>query len=301
MTEKIAAKAKSKKQYTSESIEVLTGLEPVRKRPGMYTDTTDPNHLAQEVIDNSVDEAMAGFANQIHVVLYKDGALEVTDNGRGMPTDVHAKHKMPGVELILTRLHAGAKFSNQDYRFAGGLHGVGVSVVNALSKRLEVWIKRDGHVYYMDFEKGKRKTKLKKQSKLKQKESGTRLKFWPQAQYFDSVTFSMRKLLHLLKAKAVLCPGLRVTFLDESTQQQKEWYYEDGLKTYLLEQLDNTASLPSTPFEGALDNQSGSVQWAITWTFESTHIFQESYVNLIPTAQGGTHVCLLYTSDAADD
>ena len=226
----------TKKSYTAESIEVLSGLEPVRKRPGMYTDTTCPNHLAQEVIDNGVDEAIAGFASEILVTLHKDGSVEVTDNGRGMPIDVHKKHKVPGVELILTRLHAGAKFSNKDYRFAGGLHGVGVSVVNALSARLEVRIKRGGYEYSMHFEQGVRKSKLKKGKKVNKTETGTTVHFWPEKKYFDTPKISEIKLQHLLKAKAVLCPGLKVCFTDLKNKKDYEWYYEAGLKAYLLEQ-----------------------------------------------------------------
>lgn len=280
----------AKKSYTAESIEVLTGLEPVRKRPGMYTDTTRPNHLAQEVIDNSVDEAISGHATLLSVVLNKDGSLEVSDNGRGMPVDIHPEHKASGVELILTRLHAGAKFSNKDYRYSGGLHGVGVSVVNALSKRLEVWIKREGQVYHMAFEQGERISKLKVIGKADKNDTGTTVKFWAEPKYFDSPKILTKPLKHLLQAKAVLCPGLRVLFEDKSSGEKEEWYYEGGLKTYLLEQIGKAVILPDDPFEGLFEASEEIANWAVVWTPDGNEIFQESYVNLVPTAQGGTHV-----------
>ena len=280
----------AKKSYTSESIEVLSGLEPVRKRPGMYTDTSRPNHLAQEVIDNSVDEALSGHASELTVILHSDGALEVSDNGRGMPVDIHPEHKVPGVELILTRLHAGAKFSQKDYRFSGGLHGVGVSVVNALSKLLEVRVKRDGQIFYMSFEQGERTSKLKVIGKADKSETGTIVKFWPEPKYFDSPKISGKALKHLLQAKAVLCPGLRVRFKDDTNNEEHEWYYEGGLKSYLLEQVNNTGCLPEEPFEGAFEGQEEMASFAVLWTPENSEIFQESYVNLVPTKEGGTHV-----------
>ncbi len=280
----------AKKSYTSESIEVLSGLDPVRKRPGMYTDTTRPNHLAQEVIDNSVDEAISGHATQLSVILHTDGALEVTDNGRGMPVDIHPEHKVPGIELILTRLHAGAKFSQKDYRFSGGLHGVGVSVVNALSKHLEVWVKRDGQVYHMAFEQGERVTKLKSIDKAPKNETGTTVKFWPEPKYFDSAKILSKPLKHLLQAKAVLCPGLSVHFEDRQTDEVHEWCYQGGLRTYLLEQLEKTVILPEEPFEGAFEGNQETASFAVVWAPDSHESFQESYVNLVPTAQGGTHV-----------
>jgi topoisomerase-4 subunit B len=280
----------AKKSYTSESIEVLTGLEPVRKRPGMYTDTTRPNHLAQEVIDNSVDEAISGHATHIAVILHEDGALEVADNGRGMPTDIHPEHKVPGIELILTRLHAGAKFSQQSYRFSGGLHGVGVSVVNALSDRLEVWVKREGQIYHMSFEHGERASKLKTVGKTDKSETGTTVKFWPEAKYFDSPKISSKPLKHLLQAKAVLCPGLRVTFFEAATEERFEWHYAGGLKSYLLEQLHDRTILPAEPFEGAFEGNEEMASFAVIWTPLDSESLQESYVNLVPTPQGGTHV-----------
>ncbi|MDB6096770.1 MAG: parE, partial [Francisellaceae bacterium] len=278
------------KKYTAESIEVLSGLDPVRKRPGMYTDTTRPNHLAQEVIDNSVDEALAGHASNISVILHKDGSVEVSDNGRGMPVDIHPEHKIPGVELILTRLHAGAKFSQKDYRFSGGLHGVGVSVVNALSKVLEVWVKRDGHLYHMRFENGERASKLKQIQKISKAETGTTVRFWVDPKYFDTPKILSQKLKHLLQAKAVLCPGLRVKLSDLQTEESWEWFYEDGLRDYLLERIGKSEILPTTPFDGHLEASDEEVAWALLWTPNEIESLQESYVNLVPTAQGGTHV-----------
>ncbi|RZV59181.1 MAG: DNA topoisomerase IV subunit B, partial [Pseudomonadales bacterium] len=276
--------------YNAESIEVLTGLEPVRKRPGMYTDTQRPNHLAQEVIDNSVDEALAGYADKIDVTLHKDGSLSVADDGRGMPVDIHPQHKISGVELILTKLHAGGKFSNDNYQFSGGLHGVGVSVVNALSTRLEVEIKRTGKQYSIDFADGKRKGKLKETGSVGQRNTGTRLRFWPNKKYFDSVKISERSLRHVLRAKAVLCPGLKITFAVEKSGEKEEWYYEDGLKDYLLGATRGWEVLPQEPFLGSFKGETEAVDWAIQWLPEGGDIVAESYVNLIPTAQGGTHV-----------
>jgi topoisomerase-4 subunit B len=277
-------------KYNAESIEVLTGLDPVKKRPGMYTDTQRPNHLAQEVIDNSVDEALAGYADQIDVVLYKDGSLSVTDNGRGMPVDIHPQHKISGVELILTKLHAGGKFSNKNYQFSGGLHGVGVSVVNALSTRLEVDIKRDGKEYNIAFADGTRKSKLKQTGTVGQRNTGTTVKFWPDKKYFDSVKISVKALQHVLRAKAVLCPGLRITFFDEQNKDREEWYFEDGLKDYVLTATRGWDPIPAEPFLGSFAGDTEAVDWAIQWLPEGGEILAESYVNLIPTAQGGTHV-----------
>ena len=238
-------------KYTAESIEVLSGLEPVRKRPGMYTDTTRPNHLAQEVIDNSVDEAMAGHASKIIVTLYKDGSIAVEDDGRGMPVDKHPEHKVPGVELILTRLHSGGKFSNKNYKYSGGLHGVGISVVNALSDKLDVSIKRDGKIHQMTFANGDTKKKIKSSGSVNKNDTGTTIHFWPNPKYFDSAKFAVNKLKHLLRAKAVLCPGLRVKFYVEKTKEAAEWHYEDGLSDYLLEALEGEGKLIS-PHPGRL-------------------------------------------------
>lgn len=277
-------------EYNADSIEVLTGLEPVRKRPGMYTDTQRPNHLAQEIIDNSVDEALAGYADTIHVVAHKDGSLSAVDNGRGMPVDIHPEHKMSGVELILTKLHSGGKFSNKNYQFSGGLHGVGVSVVNALSTKLEVDIKRDAKQFNITFGDGKLKSKLKQTGTVGQRNTGTAVRFWPDKQYFDSVKFSIRRLHHVLRAKAVLCPGLRITFHDEQSGEKEEWFYEDGLKDYILSATQGWPVLPELPFMGSFSGETEAVDWAVQWLPEGGDIVAESYVNLIPTAQGGTHV-----------
>ncbi|MBT6578844.1 MAG: DNA topoisomerase IV subunit B [Cellvibrionales bacterium] len=276
--------------YNADSIEVLTGLEPVRKRPGMYTDTQRPNHLAQEIIDNSVDEALAGFADRIDVIAHKDGSLSASDNGRGMPVDIHPQHKMSGVELILTKLHAGGKFSNKNYQFSGGLHGVGVSVVNALSTRLEVDIKRNGKEYNISFADGKRKNKLKETGTVGQRNTGTTVRFWPDKQYFDAIKFSVRRLQHVLRAKAVLCPGLRITFLDEQSGDKDEWFYEDGLRDYLVSATRGWEVLPKEPFMGSFSAETEAADWAVQWMPDGGEIIAESYVNLIPTAQGGTHV-----------
>jgi topoisomerase-4 subunit B len=281
----------TQKDYTSESIEVLSGLEPVRRRPGMYTDTTNPNHLAHEAIDNSVDEAMEGHATNIMVTLYKDGSLEVTDDGRGMPVDTHPGEKLSGVELILTKLHSGAKFSNKQYRFSGGLHGVGISVVNALSKQLEVTVKRDGKIYQMKFADGEKVSNLKNLGATTNKrETGTSIRFWPNEKYFDSARFAVNKLKHTLRAKAVLCPGLHVSFHDEHTGKTDEWHYENGLPNYLLEAIGNAVRIPDEPFIGAFKGNNEAVDWAALWLPEDGEIVSESYVNLIPTPQGGTHV-----------
>ncbi len=289
MADKIK-KRTSKPAYTSEAIEVLSGLEPVRRRPGMYTDTVNPNHLAHEVIDNSVDEALEGFARRIAVTVYKDGSLAVVDDGRGMPVDKHRGEKVTGVELILTRLHSGAKFSNKQYRFSGGLHGVGISVVNALSKKLEVTIKRDGQIHQMRFAHGNKASELKVIGKANRGETGTTVHFWPDEKYFDSPRFAVKQLKHALRAKAVLCPGLHVTYVDEHTQDHEEWYYQHGLSHYLEEAIGNAEHVPEEPFQGAFASERETVDWAVTWLTEGGHSLAESYVNLVPTAQGGTHV-----------
>jgi topoisomerase-4 subunit B len=278
------------KNYSASDIEVLSGLEPVRRRPGMYTDTTRPNHLAHEVIDNSVDEAMAGHCTSIDVVLHADGSLEVADDGRGMPVDKHPKEKIPGVELILTRLHAGGKFSSDNYQYSGGLHGVGVSVVNALSKNLEVWIRRGGKEYNLSFKSGKKVGKLEVVGKVGQRNTGTTIRFWPDAGYFDSATFSVSRLLHALRAKAVLCPGLKISFTLEKTKEKHEWLYTGGLEEYLLQELGNVETLPAEPFGGRFKGNSEEVDWALVWAVGDAQAVGESYVNLVPTPQGGTHV-----------
>lgn len=277
-------------EYTAESIEVLTGLEPVRKRPGMYTDTSRPNHLAQEVIDNSVDEALSGHARNIDVLLRKDGWIEVSDDGRGMPVDIHPEEGVPGVILILTRLHAGGKFNNDNYQFSGGLHGVGVSVVNALSQHLEVEIKRDGKIYSCSFVDGECVSELAETGTVGKRNTGTKVSFLPDPQFFDSVKFSIPKLVHVLRAKAVLCPGLQVSFKDEKSGEKQEWHYEDGLTDYLLEATQGFEAIPVAPFTRSFTGKTEAVDWAVQWLPEGGELTTESYVNLIPTAQGGTHV-----------
>ncbi len=276
--------------YNASSLEVLKGLDPVRRRPGMYTDITRPNHLAQEVIDNSVDEAIAGFAKRIDVIYHKDGSLEVSDDGRGMPTDLHPDEKMTGVEVIMTKLHAGAKFGNKNYQFSGGLHGVGVSVVNALSTRLEVEIKRGGNKYTISFKNGKKGSQLKKIGTVGKRNTGSTVRFWPDGKYFDTVKFSVRKLKHVLRAKAVLCPCLTVTFTNNHTNETDSWYFEDGLRDYLLESLADYDRIPEEPFIGDQEGKEEVVSWAVIWLPDQGQMIAESYVNLIPTTQGGTHV-----------
>ena len=277
--------------YDSSAIEVLTGLEPVRKRPGMYTTTERPNHLAQEVIDNSADEAIAGYADEISVTLHEDGSVTVQDNGRGMPVDRHAREGVSGVEVILTRLHAGAKFSEKSYRFSGGLHGVGVSVVNALSKKLQVWVRRDGGEFHMWFADGKKKAELKKIGDVGKRNTGTTIRFWPDETFFDSTKFSIPRLKHVMRAKAVLCPGLRMKFVNEADKaDNEEWHYVDGLTDYLVTELDGAPVVPEKPFVGHFKGNEYEVDWAVAWVQDEGEIIGESYVNLIPTAQGGTHV-----------
>lgn len=278
-------------QYNADAIEVLNGLEPVQRRPGMYTDTTRPNHLSQEVIDNSVDEALGGYATTIKVVLHPDQSLEVTDDGRGMPVDIHPEEGISGVELIMTKLHAGGKFSNKNYQFSGGLHGVGISVVNALSKRVEVYIRRDGKVHQIAFENGDKVQELEVVDTCGKRNTGTKVHFWPDPKYFDSAKFSVTKLLHVLRAKAVLCPGLRIRFDDKISNETTEWYYEDGLRDYLYQSVKEYVTLPEdSPFVGSFAGNTEAADWAVMWLPEGGEMITESYVNLIPTAQGGTHV-----------
>ena len=276
--------------YDASAIEVLSGLEPVRKRPGMYTDTTRPNYLAQEVIDNSVDEAVAGYARQIEVTLFRDNSLQVKDDGRGMPVDLHPEEGVPGVEVILTKLHAGGKFSNKSYRFSGGLHGVGVSVVNALSKHLEVWVRRGGKESNMAFANFEKFSDLEVIGTVGQRNTGTTLRFWPDERFFDSPKFSVKHLEHVLRAKAVLCPGLKVSFADEASGEKREWQYDDGLKAYLVDELGGLPMLPDAPFVGSMAGIEEAADWAVVWLPEGGEAITESYVNLIPTTQGGTHV-----------
>jgi topoisomerase-4 subunit B len=256
----------------------------------MYTDTTRPNHLAHEVVDNSIDEALAGYCKKLDVTIYKDGSLEVTDDGRGMPVDKHPKEKIPGVELILTRLHAGGKFSNKNYQYSGGLHGVGVSVVNALSKNLEVWIRRGGKEYNMSFAGGKKRGKLEVVGTVGKANTGTTIRFWPDEQYFDSVKFSVNRLKHALRAKAVLCPGITVRLKVEKPKEKIEWCYSGGLEEYLLEEIGGGETLPAEPFAGSLTGNNEALDWALVWTTDGGVSVTESYVNLVPTPQGGTHV-----------
>ncbi len=276
--------------YTAEAIEVLSGLDPVKKRPGMYTDTTRPNHLAQEVIDNSVDEALGGYASRIEVTLHTDGSLSVSDDGRGMPVDIHPEHKVSGIELILTRLHAGGKFSNKNYQFSGGLHGVGVSVVNALSQHLVVTVKRDGSIHRQEFRDGNPATPLTVIDSCPKKQTGTTVQFWADPKYFDSPKYSVSRLKHVLKAKAVLCPKLTIVFNDQASGESEAWYYEDGLTDYLKESTREYVTLPDEPFVGSFAAAKEAADWALQWLPEGGELVQESYVNLIPTAQGGTHV-----------
>ncbi|HAU1475889.1 DNA topoisomerase IV subunit B [Legionella pneumophila] len=275
--------------YTAEAIEVLSGLEPVQRRPGMYTDTTRPNHLAQEVIDNSVDEVLAGFASRIIVTLHEDGSIEVEDDGRGMPVDLHPQLGLSGVEVIMTRLHAGGKFSDKNYSFSGGLHGVGVSVVNALSERLDVTIKRNGIIYQMTFANGDKLCELNETGVTKKRETGTVIRFWPNGKYFDTTKISVKHLTHVLRAKAVLCSGLSMTFINKITNEEMNWCYEQGLTDYLRQTLPEDY-LPEEPFAGAFKSDEATVDWALAWSDSANGNLNESYVNLIPTIQGGTHV-----------
>jgi topoisomerase-4 subunit B len=278
------------KSYTSESIEVLKGLDPVRKRPGMYTDTSRPNHLAQEVIDNSVDEALSGYANYIRVTLFKNNSILVDDNGRGMPIDIHKEHKLSGIELILTKLHAGGKFSNKNYLFSGGLHGVGVSVVNALSTNFEVWVKREGKIWHIAFNNGDKVSKLKKVGTCLKKDTGTSILFTPNAKYFDNPKFNSSKFQYLLRSKAILCPGLKVEFIDEAHNEDFTWHYESGLSDYIQEKTNEFSPIPSQPFIVAVNKNTEAVDLAVQWINEANKVINESYVNLIPTPLGGTHV-----------
>lgn len=278
------------KSYNSDSIEVLSGLDPVKKRPGMYTDTTRPNHLAQEVIDNSVDEALAGYCKNLNVTLHKDGSLEVQDDGRGMPVDIHPEEGVSGVELILTKLHAGGKFSNKNYQFSGGLHGVGISVVNALSSKVEVLVKRGGKRYAISFAFGEVDSPLTEVGEVGRRNSGTTVTFWPDPRYFDSPKYSVSKLKYLLRAKAVLCPGLNVTLVDNCSGEKSQWLYQEGLEDYLKITALDIVKLPEIPFCGSFSVEKEAVDWALFWLPEGGELLNESYVNLIPTPLGGTHV-----------
>jgi topoisomerase-4 subunit B len=276
--------------YNASDIEVLSGLEPVRRRPGMYTDTARPNHLAHEVVDNSVDEALAGHCKQIDVTLHKDGSLSVSDDGRGMPVDIHPQEKVSGVELILTRLHAGGKFNNKSYSFAGGLHGVGVSIVNALSKHLECWVRRGGKEYNIAFKDGRLSSKLEVIGTVGARNTGTTVRFWPDPKFFDSDRFAVPELKRVLKAKAVLCAGLRLTYTNEANGEHEEWFYTGHLGEYLTELLEKYERLPAEPVTGRHASDQDVVEWALAWSGDAPQLIAESYVNLIPTIAGGTHV-----------
>ena len=281
----------AKNTYDSKAIEVLSGLDPVRKRPGMYTDTSCPNHLIQEVLDNSVDEAIAGHCSNIKIKLYKNGFIEVSDDGRGMPVDIHPEHKLTGVELILCKLHAGAKFSGDEYSFSGGLHGVGVSVVNALSESLKVNVKRDSKEHEMNFNDGNKKNELKVISDVGPRNTGTKIQFKPNAKYFESIDVDNKQLKHLLKAKAVLCPGLTIDFFDEKRKEKIKWFFEDGLKSYLEETSSETNLLLDVPILNSKKSEEHEVEFVINWSEKpSKNKLDETYVNLIPTSQGGSHL-----------
>ena len=277
-------------RYDASGIEVLSGLDPVRKHPGMYTDISRPNHLAHELIDNSVDEAISGHAKNVHITLHEDGSLEVADDGRGMPVDMHPKLKLPGVEVVLSTLHAGGKFSDKNYTFSGGLHGVGVSVVNALSEHMEVWVRREGKEYNMAFKGGKKVSNLEVIGSVGRKNTGTTIRFWPDARYFETCKFSIPKLLHVMRAKAVLFSGLTVRFDDQLNGDQHEWCYQGGIRDYLLDSLQGQECMPGDAFCADFEGGQQAVEWALAWTEEAREGLQESYANLVPTSQGGTHV-----------
>ena len=281
----------AKNTYDSKAIEVLSGLDPVRKRPGMYTDTSCPNHLIQEVLDNSVDEAIAGHCSNIKIKIEKDGYIKVSDDGRGMPVDIHPEHKVSGVELILCKLHAGAKFSGDEYSFSGGLHGVGVSVVNALSDSLQVNIRRDSKEHEMHFDNGDKKSELKVVGDVGVRNSGTTIKFKPNSKYFESDQINLKELKHLLKAKAVLCPGLTIDFHYEKKKEKIKWFYEDGLKSYLEDASEGIDLILEESILSSKDSDAQEVEFVINWSNKpSKNKLDETYVNLIPTAQGGSHL-----------
>ncbi|MDA9963502.1 DNA topoisomerase IV subunit B [Gammaproteobacteria bacterium] len=282
----------TKNSYDAEAIEVLSGLDPVRKRPGMYTDTSNPNHLIQEVLDNSVDEALSGHCSNIKITLQKDGSIKVTDNGRGMPVDIHPEHKVSGVELILCKLHAGAKFSGDDYNFSGGLHGVGVSVVNALSENLEVRVKRDSKEHQIIFSNGDKVSELKEIGEVGLRNTGTSITFKPNPDYFENIEIQVKALKHLLKAKAVLCPGLTIEFNNEKKSNDKEkWYFEDGLKSYLVESAEGSELVLEESITCSKQGDVQELEFAINWSQRPPkNKLDETYVNLIPTVQGGSHL-----------
>ncbi|WP_114813684.1 DNA topoisomerase IV subunit B [Paraburkholderia kururiensis] len=293
---------KSNAAYSEASIKVLKGLEPVRQRPGMYTRTENPLHIIQEVIDNASDEALGGFGKQITVTLNTDGSVSVDDDGRGIPFGLHPEERVPVVEIVFTRLHAGGKFDKAAggaYTFSGGLHGVGVSVTNALSKQLDVTVWRDGKVADIGFAHGEVVKPLKTRAATRDdKKSGTRVTVWPDAKYFDSANLPVGELQRLLRSKAVLLPGVEVVLVNEKTGERLSWKYEDGLRGYLLEGLAGS-DLVIPLFEGeryaegsrASDDtfaEGEGAAWVVAWSEEGS-LMRESYVNLIPTPAGGTH------------
>ena len=281
-----------KKKYTSSDIEVLKGIEPVQKRPGMYTDTANPNHLVQELIDNSVDEAISGFCDKITITLHEDHTISVEDNGRGMPVDPHPKHKVPGVEVIMTNLHSGAKFSDKNYKYSGGLHGVGVSVVNALSESLELKIIRGGDQkeYSMSFNNGHMSRKLSSKKKASSKKHGTTVSFKANPKYFDTLNLNITELLRLIKAKSILQSKLKLKVVDEKYNTGvKEFFHDGNLQDYLIE-ATNDEYIPHDTYHGKIDLSDYAIEWSSIWLNDSAEPLQESYVNLIPTVFGGTHV-----------
>ena len=282
----------AKNSYDAEAIEVLSGLDPVKKRPGMYTDTSNPNHLIQEVLDNSVDEALSGHCSNIKIAVLKDGNIRVSDDGRGMPVDIHPEHKVSGVELILCKLHAGAKFSGDDYNFSGGLHGVGVSVVNALSQSLEVRVKRDSKEHQITFSNGEKVSELKEVGDVGIRNTGTSITFKPNPEYFENIEVQIKILKHLLKAKAVLCPGLTIEFNNEKKSKDKEkWYFEDGLKSYLVESSEGSELVLEDSIVCSKKGDIQELEFAINWSQRILkNKLDETYVNLIPTPQGGSHL-----------
>ena len=278
---------------TARDITVLKGLEAVRRRPAMYIGDVSVrglHHLVYEVVDNSIDEALAGYAKSIEVLLNKNGSVSVIDDGRGIPIDIHKDERRSALEVVITVLHAGGKFDKNSYKVSGGLHGVGVSVVNALSQQLEVEIKRDGQQYRMTFAHGLKTSELEVVGSVGPRNSGTRLRFWPDPRYFDTPRFSVKRLKHTLRAKAVLCPGLQVRFVNQINNESETWFFRDGLRDYLNESLADSERLPEVPFVGTYKGEGETVDWAMAWLPEGGETVAESYVNLIPTPLGGTHV-----------
>ena len=282
----------AKNSYDAKAIEVLSGLDPVKKRPGMYTDTSNPNHLIQEVLDNSVDEALSGHCSNIKISLLNNGSIKVSDDGRGMPIDIHPEHNVTGVELILCKLHAGAKFSGDDYNFSGGLHGVGVSVVNALSESLDVIVKRESKKFQIGFSNGDKISELKEIGDVGIRNTGTSIIFKPNPEYFEDINVQVKPLKHLLRAKAVLCPGLTIEFVNEKSPKDKEkWFFEDGLKSYLIESSEGSELILEESIICSKEGKAQELEFAINWSSRPPkNKLDETYVNLIPTVQGGSHL-----------